>query len=658
MNGSANVDLASERILVDLIHALHQGAPAADFSSQMAKAESLPGAWPAKASLVECVRMAMAIRNRLELQEQRERGLLTVIESAQDLSGHLDLMSLLRAIVSRARNLLGSHVAWLSVYDSDADEFKVQVTEGALTQSTGKMTASRNYGVASLIMSTRLPFTTPDYLHDKQFPHDPMLDEAFRAEDIVSLVGAPLLSDNDVVGLLFIADRYHRPHTALEVSILCTLATHAAVAIKNAKAFEQASIALKNGDIARAELERHTRNVQAAAEAHEQLTALLAHGASLATLCQSVAQLLDGSVLVVDEAFQIISQGSAATEGDAALKRYTPYGDSNSAIVKAARDSRKAGRSMLAYKGGDGVCRVVSVIGGDDVLGAVLLFRRDDLNAISIRTFERSATVIGILLLSEERSEVNKSRDVTTLLRGLLSSHQNELVTRDQAGRFDLDLAQPLSLILVETDDPKAVYMAKQLRADTALSAAVLDEIDGIVALVCQTTSAQHLLQACTDLVDGEFGGNYRGVLSRPVATAQELPALYATLRRALVVARRLGVNRQILGQNELVLYSVLFESHDQTGLDAFLTTTIGMLVAQDRKRGSELTATLLCYFDSNQNARLAAKRLNIHVNTARQRLTTIEGMLGHWGNATRTLELHMALRLWRLSKDGDTPAR
>ncbi|MOA61114.1 hypothetical protein D3C78_1861700 [compost metagenome] len=79
-------------------------------------------------------------------------------------------------------------------------------------------------------------------------------------------------------------------------------------------------------------------------------------------------------------------------------------------------------------------------------------------------------------------------------------------------------------------------------------------------------------------------------------------------------------------------------------------------------KRGTQLQMTLLAYFDTNQSATLAAKRLGIHVNTARQRLATIEELLGSWGQASRALELHMALRLWRLSagctelEEGDLP--
>ena len=177
----------------DLVELLHQGASADEFARRLALLDTLPPDDPAKPALVETVRMAMAVRNRLELHQERERGLLAVIESAQDLSSRLDLQGLLRAIVSRARNLLGSDVAWLTIYDAEAGEFRVLVVDGALSQKTSFMVARRDRGVVSIVMSTRLPFTTPDYLHDRRIVHDPKLDDTFREEGIAALVGVPLI---------------------------------------------------------------------------------------------------------------------------------------------------------------------------------------------------------------------------------------------------------------------------------------------------------------------------------------------------------------------------------------------------------------------------------------------------------------------------------
>lgn len=648
--GQAQMENKAGHIVADLVRLLHQNASAEDMADRLAQAEALPGDSVQKSDVVELVRMAMAVRNRLELQQQSEQGMLAVVESAKDLSSRLDLAGLLRAIVTRARNLLGAQLTWLTVYDADSNTFQVRGVDGAISKNTARMTVGRSLGVAGLVMSTRLPFYTSDYLHDTRFRHDATIDDTFRAEGIQALVGVPLLYDDMVIGLLFVADRYHRTHTALNIAILSTLATHAAVAINNAKAFEQANTALQKADRAIAQREHHAREMQTAAEAHEQLTSLLAKGASLGTLCLSIAQLLNGSVIVIDEAFGLISRASAPGYDGVAADAYAPHAAHSAAIIQAVRESRSAGRSVVAYEADGEVCRVIAVIGGDDILGAVLLFRHDDPGEVSVRTFERSSIIIGIVLLSQERIEAGKIRDVSAFLRTLISPRQGEpALAGDRAERFGLDLAQPLSLVLIETHVLKPDFVARRLRAGTQFSGLILDEVDGAVAIICGAARALDISGDFAAMARREFDDAYCGVISRPVQVPAELPAAYATLRRGLAILRRLGVQGKILQQNEMAIYSVLFETHDQASLDAFLTGSIGELIAHDQKRGSELTHTMLIYLDSHQNATTTATQLGIHVNTVRQRLANIEELLGYWGSPNRSLEIHVALRLWSL---------
>jgi sugar diacid utilization regulator/GAF domain-containing protein len=634
----------------DLVELLHQGASADEFARRLALLDTLPPDDPAKPALVETVRMAMAVRNRLELHQERERGLLAVIESAQDLSSRLDLQGLLKTIVARARNLLGSDVAWLTIYDAQAEEFRVLVVDGALSQKTSFMVARRDRGVVSIVMSTRLPFTTPDYLHDRRIVHDPALDDTFREEGIAALVGVPLMTGGEVVGLLFVADRYHRTHTAQTTSILSTLATYAAVALKNAHDFERANAALMRADQARDELERHLRNIQAAIDAHEQITSLLARGASLATLCQSVAQRLGGSVLVLDEAGLVVSRGTAAGYDGVLAQAHAPHGGHASELSRALRNSRATGRSEVAYRVDGETCRLLPVIGGDGILGSALLFHRGELEEIAVRTFERSSSVIGIVLLSQQRIEASRNRNAATLLRSLVSPRQDDpAVLADRAEQHGLDLTRPLSLVMVQVEHPGADYAARHFANLKSLTHALVDDIDGVLVVMCSATAAVDVRQTIAQWMRQDLHAVYRGALSRPVARAADIPAAYATLRRALAVLGRIGVQGQIVGQDELAIYATLFESHDQASLASFLEVTIGPLLAHDRQRGSELAATLLAYFDCNQNAKTTAQRLGIHVNTVRQRLATIEDLIGHWGQAARALEIHIAVRLWSL---------
>ena len=643
-----------DRLAHELIRLLHEGAPADALSSRLAELEALPDTHAGKSAMVEAVHRAMAVRNRLELHERREQGLMAVIESAQDLSSRLQLNDLLGAIVARARKLLGSDIAWLTVHDAERGEFRVLIAEGALALSTGGMVAHRDRGVVSVVMSSRLPFTTPDYLHDTRFAHDPRLDDTFREEGIAALVGVPLIWDDEVIGLLFVADRYHRTHTAQSVSILCTLATHGAVALKNARDFERASAALARVDAARAELERHVRSVQAAADAHEQMTSLLAKGASLTTLCQWIAERFEGGVLVLDEAARPLRRAGAPGYSGSGAGAYDPFGERGADISRAQRSSRTSGRSVTVDLPGDERCRVMSVIGGEDALGSVVLFHHGELDDVAVRTFERSASVIGVVLLSQERMEAAKNRSVSALLRGLIAPRQDDAaVLTDRAAAHGVDLALPLSLMLVAVDHPGAGYMARRLLATAPAAGMLMDDIDGLLVVLCNTTRALDLRQALSQAMRGERAV-HRGVVSRPAAGVAEIPALYATLRRGLAVLGRLGVQGHVVEQNELALYSTLFETHDQASLAQYLDATIGALLAHDRKRHSELAATLLCYFDHHQNAKTTAQRLDIHVNTVRQRLATIEDLLGYWSHASRVLEIHVALRLWHLSRPVD----
>jgi len=642
---------SQEQTVGDLVEMLHRGASADEFAHRLSAIDALPPGHAGKSALVETVRMAMAVRNRLELHQERERGLLAVIESAQDLSSRLDLKGLLSAIVSRARHLLGSDVAWLTIYDAAADEFRVRVVEGALSQKTADMVSRRDRGVVSIVMSTRLPFTTPDYLHDRRIPHDGRLDDTFREEGIAALVGVPLVWEGEVIGLLFVADRYHRTHTTHSTSILSTLATYGAMALKNARDFERTNAALAHADQARTELERNLRNVQAAIDAHEQITSLLARGASLAMLCRSVAQLLGGSLLLLDEAGVVVSGGVASGYVGSAAQTYVPHGEHSAELSRAKRASRATGRSEPAYEVDGESCRLLPVIGGDDTLGSALLFHRGELQEIAIRTFERTSSVIGIVLLSQQRLEASRNRNASTLLRSFVSTRQDDpAVLANRAEELGLDPTQPLVLIMVETDEPGANYAARHIGGLSALAHALVDDIDNVLVVLCGATAAADLRQTISNWMGQQMRTAHRGVVSRPVAGAAELPALYATLRRALTVLRRIGVQAQIVSQDELAIYSTLFETHDQTSLANFLEASIGALISHDGRRGSELVPTLHAYFDCNQNAKLSAQRLGIHVNTVRQRLATIEELLGHWGQASRALEIHIAVRLWSLS--------
>jgi DNA-binding PucR family transcriptional regulator len=77
------------------------------------------------------------------------------------------------------------------------------------------------------------------------------------------------------------------------------------------------------------------------------------------------------------------------------------------------------------------------------------------------------------------------------------------------------------------------------------------------------------------------------------------------------------------------------------------LAPAVRRFVDEDNAGGGALTATLLAYASANLNAKVAAQRLYIHVNTAHHRLARIEEKTGcDLRDLADVQELLIAIRL------------
>ena len=209
--------------------------------------------------------VAQAVRDR----GISERGLGLLIDTTHDLSGTLALQDLLRTIVSRARSLVGANVAYLTMLDDDHRILRTVTAEGHINPATSEMKTRVGYGAVSLTINSKTFFDTQDYLRDQRFRHSEALDRVFKAEGIISLAGFPILSEDKLQGVLFVADRYRRKLSGREISILGSFALYAGVAMRNAHAFTRLSQALADAESNRTALIDHIHRVDVSAAAHD-----------------------------------------------------------------------------------------------------------------------------------------------------------------------------------------------------------------------------------------------------------------------------------------------------------------------------------------------------------------------------------------------------
>ncbi|NWJ25339.1 GAF domain-containing protein [Rhizobium sp. RM] len=622
-----------------LLELLGTNAPLASFEQLSIAAKSVSWEEGVSEAITDAVATAVRLRENFELKRKREVELSALYDTARDLSALRDTDQILQAIVQRARQLVGSDIAYLSAADEEHGDFYVRTTEGVISQDFGRIRVPRNIGVCGSVARTRRPFYSSNYSADRNFDHDSGIDSAISGEGIISILGIPLELEAYVMGVLFVGDRYVRSYTPQERSVLSSLGTFAALAIENARLLEEAQRALFLAKDANSALRAKADDIEQAAVAHEQLTELIARGGTLDDLVNRVSNLMKGQVGVIDESRDVISGevGKHLTDEE---------------LARAVRESDRLGRSV-ALPAGDGSTTVVAaVMGGSTRWGALVLTRSRPLSPSETRTLERSAIVTGIVLLSLDRiaqiAHRNVVDTVSALLRGTSDPFAHESARRLPPGT---SLSWPISVMLVELVDITSAQASSALRSLLAGRDTISAEFNGDLAIITNALEPERLARRISEKLEETFGQKSTIVISDLISCLDKVPAAYEALRRCISLIHGLEQRGRVVFEKSFAVYGLLFQNKGDDTITAFLKTSVGALVEQDEKRKSQLAVTLLAYFDTGRSVQKAAEVLGIHVNTMRQRLDTISQINPDWSDPSKSLEVHVALRLHALKQ-------
>lgn len=625
-----------------IIAELEQGQSAAGLSHLVTEVDALDLGADEKKALLASLNQSIDLARRIEQYRLNERALRAVSESAKSLTELKDLDAVLNGIVKRGRELLGSDLAWLAMQQDDV--VRLVAIDGGHTEHIKHMGVRGNAGIAGYVSHSKSTFTTQDYLNDPHFNHDAEVDRAIRAEGLVSVVAAPILAGEQVIGILIVADRYKRVHQPWEISILVALSAHASVAIGNARFFQQKQRAIQDTEGANRDLKDKIDVLEFAADAHEKLTALLARGSSQQQMVALVTELLDGPAAFLDPSGQVLCAASREQDPD----RFTrPV---SAPVLSAVEDSRYRGKSVRVEQAGSEALYVMAVSSGDDHIGSLLVASRDTLSEDRIRIFEHCSAAIAVLALLDEKKAASSLRDIQDTVEALLEKAELENGSA-QAGaiKLGLDVSRPLVCVLIAVDKSKLHYVTKRLLSGLRPFNKLAARIDDGIVLLVESDDPERVRKALEKLILRDLSLPALICLSPTIDEVGALPTHYHQCRQAMRVARKLGRHTGSIHEQAYYLYDAVFANRDAADIQRFLDATIGPLVAHDRERNASLCTTLRVFLDLHQNARATAKALNVHVNTVHNRLETIAERLGDWQNSNRSLELHLALRLQAL---------
>jgi sugar diacid utilization regulator len=604
-------------------------APAGAFEELVRRGRDAGLEPAAQEQLQEASYLALQLRLVLRERRRREAELAALYATSGDLTSIRDPQRVLQAIARRARQLLDADTAYLTLIDEEHGDTYMRVTDGMVTPEFGRLRLPLGVGLGGLVAQTATPYYTADYLEDERFRHADTIDHAVHGEHLRAILGVPLLVSDRVIGVLFAANRRPGPFTPDDVNLLRSLAAHAAIAIENARLFEQAHRALAELNETNALVRAHSEAVERAAEAHARLTDVVLQGGGLEDVAAAVAGLLGSTVAVVDpEGRPLAGEPRVPPEELAA---------------EVARAFTAGRTSPLGSEGGGWIAPVGTP---GDPLGALVLLGPTDLTDADQRTFERAAQATAVLLLTERSVAEAERRVRGELLDDLLTpAGRDAEAIRRRARTLGLDLERPHAVLVLSSSTVERQVLRGAVDRYATGRGLAGERHGAVVLLVGRDTAPSQVHRELASAVGGAVTG---GVAE--AAGPDALPDACEEADRCRRTLLALGREGELATASDLGVYALLFNQAGREDLERFVEGVLGPVLAYDEERGAELVRTLEAYFDAGGNLARAAQALHVHVNTLYQRCERISTLLSRaWQEPEEALRLHLALRLRRL---------
>ena len=627
------------------VELLYAGAPREAFDKLVTDAENAGVEGEQVEALREQRTAALRIREQLVRQRRREAELSALYETANDLTAIRDVDAILTAIVRRARQLLNADMTYLSLNDEDEGASYMKVTDGSVSAEFRNLRLPLGTGLLGLVAQTGAPYYTDDYQTDQRFVHRSYIDHAVQDENIRAILGVPLIVEGKVIGALLAGHRSVRAFPPDEVSLLTSFAAHAAIALENARLFEETQSALAEVDEANRQIRAHSDAVEVAASTHDQLTDMLLHGGGVAEVAAVLADVLEAALVIYDpDLHELTVVGEPMSDQP----------DLGGAIAEARGSGHCVelpGSEVVDENSGH--VYVVTALAGTEHLGTLVLHHRSTpLGLAERRTIERGALVTALVLLFGRSVAEAEDRVRGELLADLLSGRDQDPVRlRERARRQGSDLDRP-GVVAVASVEALDRHRAGQVAARTAGDLHGLGgHHEGYVVLVVPADSARatgrHLQERVHDA-----GGTATVGVAETGPGGPAVAAAYQEARRCMSTLLTLGRSGEVSDPVGLGLAQLVLGRGGSEELDAFITAMIGPVLEYDARRGTDLVATLDTWFASGSRPAETARRMHVHPNTVAQRLGRIGKLLDSgWKDPARALDLQMALRLWRLRR-------
>jgi DNA-binding PucR family transcriptional regulator len=518
-------------------------------------------------------------------------------------------------IVERARDLLRTDVSWLAMVDVPAQRVRMKVAVGTTTPDFMAMEVRVGTGIGGRALKEQRPVA----VHDSSIYGNGMPRSVHRAlddEGVTSILCAPMLRDDGMLGALYVGTRTTRHFTEEESSLLAALAAQAAVAIENARLYQ--------------ELAQKHEALERAFAIHRQLTDTSLAGVGLQRLALELARLVDRDLVLT-------------LAGSPRCARYPRHPSAAGPVPIAAEAPELDGRDPD-----------LEIVAGDSVLGALHVLGREPLSPIERKALEHGATVIALELVKEQAALEVEWRLQGELLEELLRSEEplpEGLRLRAERFGVALDLPHRVAVLRPQREASASALLdvvRRGLRSRGHRDGLVAQRGERVLVALRDADGADDVrrlleeLQRSARLAGVPFTG---GLSSARADLAGALREAEGAL--AMAISSSGGRRDLLAGYEDLGPLRFLLDAPDTVQMRAMVCDVLGPLAEHDARRHSDLLRTLRAYLECGGHHATTAERCHIHISTLKYRLSRIAVILDRpLADPAARFELRLALEV------------
>ncbi len=591
------------------------------------------------------------VRDSVLARRRHDDELATIFETAVELAAELDVETVLQAIVERSRSLIGTDLAYITLLDSEAGCVRMRVAAGNRTPGFMVIVLPLGAGLGGTVARDVRPIYTSDYLNEPSFAHESDVDQAVRAEGIQSILGVPLIGRSGTIGVLYVANRQVNTFSDRDLELLAALAHHAALALENARLYEEAVSAARSSEDAKAVAEGLYKDLLLVNKLHEALTDVLLAGQGVSGVARSLASTLNVGIVITDRSHFLLTQTNplgiealSADDRGCLAQSLIGHPDVRAAILRSSSDYKATPLGAFNWI----LCPVAA---REELLGYIWAMLPAGREATDVlRTaIEQAARAVALEMLRDRAALEGEARLRREFLDDLLNEHPVPIdVLRHRARQVWHSFSVPHRPFIGRIScSPEVIYSLERARetiADTRPGDFVSIYGDRLIGLlpISEPEEAQSQLQRVVLALD-KIGIKANLVVGGICSNLDED-------RRVIKKARELQdllfspSSDRILWLEQLEVLTALFEPSAGPRLQTFIESALAPVLKLESRQSATLLKTLDVYYQSVGNRAETARKLGVHINTLYRRLERLSELVGPLDDPVRAVPLQVAI--------------